>query len=261
MPIQQLFTRRLDTLFWISVAQDLDALFATLKTANLTGVQALAAAVAAANGAGVVFSTSLSQEDQVITHMIATEKLPIRIFTLDTGRHFGETYRTLEATRERYGVKIDVYFPKHEAVENLMRTKGAYSFYQSVADRQECCAIRKVEPLTRALAGNAATAPANLWITGIRAAHSPERHDLPNLEIDHTNSVVKFHPLFSWSDNELKNYIREHNIPYNRLQDKGFLSIGCEPCTRAVAPGGSIRSGRWWWEDPDKKECGLHVHK
>lgn len=203
----------------------------------------------------IVFSTSLSLEDQAITHMIHADKLPVRIFTLDTGRHFPETYRTLQSTRERYGLDIEVMFPETAAVEKLMRTKGAYSFYESIAARQECCGIRKVEPLHRALKGS------DLWITGIRKVHSPDRSHLPAFEVDHTNQVVKFHPLLDWSDAELKAFISEQNIPYNRLQDKGFLSIGCEPCTRAVAPGGDMRSGRWWWEDPDKKECGLHVHK
>jgi len=202
-----------------------------------------------------VFSTSLSLEDQAITHMIHADNLPVRIFTLDTGRHFPETYRTLQSTRERYGLDIEVMFPETAAVEKLMRSKGAYSFYESIEARQECCGIRKVEPLHRALKG------ADLWITGIRKVHSPDRSHLPAFEVDHTNQVVKFHPLLDWSDAELKAFISEQNIPYNRLQDKGFLSIGCEPCTRAVAPGADMRSGRWWWEDPDKKECGLHVHK
>lgn len=202
-----------------------------------------------------VFSTSLSLEDQAITHMIHADALPVRIFTLDTGRHFPETYRTLQSTRERYGLDIEVMFPETAAVEKLMRSKGAYSFYESIEARQECCGIRKVEPLHRALKGS------DLWITGIRKVHSPDRSHLPSFEVDHTNQVVKFHPLLDWSDAQLKAFVTENNIPYNRLQDKGFLSIGCEPCTRAVAPGADMRSGRWWWEDPDKKECGLHVHK
>ena len=206
-------------------------------------------------GLSIVFSTSLSLEDQAITHIIATENLPVRIFTLDTGRHFSETYKTLESTRERYAIQPEVYFPATQAVENLMRTQGAYSFYTGLEARQQCCAIRKVEPLGRALKG------ADLWITGIRKVHSPDRSHLPYYEHDHSNNLVKYHPLLDWSDEELKAFIAENNIPYNRLQDRGFLSIGCEPCTRAVKPGESIRSGRWWWEDPDKKECGLHVHK
>ncbi|GAB4426404.1 MAG: phosphoadenylyl-sulfate reductase [Turneriella sp.] len=201
----------------------------------------------------IVFSSSLSLEDQAITHIIAENKLPVRIFTLDTGRHFPETYRTLEATRERYGISPEVYFPDFASVERLMNEKGAFSFYKSIEDRQECCRIRKVEPLKRALRG------AHLWITGIRRAHSAERGHLPQAELDEANKVVKYHPLLEWDDSRLRAFIDEHNIPYNRLQDKGFLSIGCEPCTRAVKPGESMRSGRWWWEDPDKKECGLHV--
>lgn len=206
-------------------------------------------------GIKIVFSTSLSLEDQAITHMIATENLPVRIFTLDTGRHFAETYKTLDSTRDRYGISPEVYFPQTEAVEKLMREKGAYSFYTSLEARQECCGIRKVEPLSRAIRG------ADLWLTGIRRVHSPDRSNLPYTEHDHTNNIVKYHPLLDWTDEQLKAFISENNIPYNRLQDRGFLSIGCEPCTRAVQPGGSIRSGRWWWEDPDKKECGLHIHK
>lgn len=220
-----------------------------------TLAQALQALIGRLPDIKIVFSTSLSLEDQAITHMIATENLPVRIFTLDTGRHFAETYKTLDSTRERYGVSPEVYFPQTAAVEKLMRDKGAYSFYVSLEARQECCGIRKVEPLSRAIRG------ADLWLTGIRRVHSPDRSHLPYAEHDHTNNIVKYHPLLDWTDEQLKSYIAEHNIPYNRLQDRGFLSIGCEPCTRAVKPGESIRSGRWWWEDPDKKECGLHIHK
>jgi phosphoadenosine phosphosulfate reductase len=220
-----------------------------------TLAQALQALIGRLPDIKIVFSTSLSLEDQAITHMIATENLPVRIFTLDTGRHFAETYKTLDSTRERYGVSPEVYFPQTAAVEKLMRDKGAYSFYVSLEARQECCGIRKVEPLSRAIRG------ADLWLTGIRRVHSPDRSHLPYAEHDHTNNIVKYHPLLDWTDEQLKSYIAAHNIPYNRLQDKGFLSIGCEPCTRAVAPGADMRSGRWWWEDPDKKECGLHVHK
>ena len=220
-----------------------------------TLAQALQALIGRLPDIKIVFSTSLSLEDQAITHMIATENLPVRIFTLDTGRHFAETYKTLDSTRERYRVSPEVYFPQTAAVEKLMRDKGAYSFYVSLEARQECCGIRKVEPLSRAIRG------ADLWLTGIRRVHSPDRSHLPYAEHDHTNNIVKYHPLLDWTDEQLKSYIAEHNIPYNRLQDRGFLSIGCEPCTRAVKPGESIRSGRWWWEDPDKKECGLHIHK
>lgn len=201
------------------------------------------------------FSTSFSLEDQAITHLIATEDLPVRIFTLDTGRHFTETYKTLDQTRARYSRPIEVFFPDTQAVQKLVREKGAFSFYESLENRLECCNIRKVEPLGRALKN------VELWITGIRRAHSPERSHLPFFEIDHTHNLVKFHPLLDWSDTILKEFLREHDVPYNALSDRGFLSIGCEPCTRPVEPGGDVRSGRWWWERAEKKECGLHLHK
>jgi phosphoadenosine phosphosulfate reductase len=231
----------------------------TAKLAQTSGdVRSIGATLATlVSGSGpynIAFSTSLSLEDQVITHMIATENLPVRIFTLDTGRHFSETYKTLQSTRDRYGINIEVYFPQAAAVEALMTKKGAYSFYESIEARKECCAIRKVEPLARAIKG------VDVWITGIRKVHSPDRQNLPAIEVDHTNKLVKYHPLLDWTDFELKQYVDENNIPYNRLQDKGFLSIGCEPCTRAVKPGEDMRAGRWWWENPDKKECGLHIH-
>ncbi len=238
----------------MAITDDILAFFTNSDTAQPLA-ETLRALSARLPGIKMVFSTSLSLEDQAITHMIATDHLPVRIFTLDTGRHFPETYKTLESTRERYGIEPEVYFPETAAVENLMRTQGAYSFYASLEARQHCCGIRKVAPLARAIKG------ADLWLTGIRKLHSPDRSHLPPFEHDHTNSIVKYHPLIDWTDEQLKVFIAEHNIPYNRLQDRGFLSIGCEPCTRAVKPGESIRSGRWWWEDPDKKECGLHVHK
>ena len=220
--------------------------------------QVLAFLTTKAPAAHFVFSTSFSREDQIITHTIASQKLPIHIFTIDTGRHFPETYKTMQATRERYSThdynfRIETYFPKTEAVEKLLSEKGPYSFYNSPDERIACCAIRKVEPLTRALAN------ADFWITGIRKAHSPSRHDLPRLEVDKNNSVYKIHPLLDMTDAEMNELIHNENIPYNKLQDRGFLSIGCEPCTRAVKLGESMRAGRWWWENTDKKECGLHT--
>jgi len=221
--------------------------------------QALAFLISKASGGHFVFSTSFSREDQIITHTIASSKLPIRIFTIDTGRHFPETYKTMQATRERYSApdydfRIDVYFPKTEAVEKLISEKGPYSFYTTPEERIACCAIRKVEPLKRALANT------DFWITGIRKAHSPNRHNFSRLETDTDNNVYKFHPLLDMTDAEMNEIIRKENIPYNKLQDRGFLSIGCEPCTRAVNAGESMRAGRWWWENNDKKECGLHTH-
>jgi phosphoadenosine phosphosulfate reductase len=201
-----------------------------------------------------VFSTSFGIEDQLITHLIFENDLPIRVFTLDTGRNFQETYATWSRTLERYGKPIETYFPQPAAIQNLLTTKGPNSFYQSVEDRKECCYIRKVEPLRRALEGQ------QLWVTGIRAEQSPNRQDMSDLEWDDAHQLVKFHPLFHWSFEEVRAYVRKHGIPYNPLHDKGFVSIGCAPCTRAIQEGEDFRAGRWWWEDASKKECGLHAH-
>jgi phosphoadenosine phosphosulfate reductase len=203
----------------------------------------------------VTFSTSFSYEDQVITHQIVNNKIPISIFTLDTGRLFAETYAVWNSTNEKYSTRIKAYYPESILLENFVAEKGPNSFYESVDNRKACCYIRKVEPLKRALAGNA------VWVTGLRAEHSPDRNHLPLIEWDETNQIIKFHPLLHWTTEEVKGYIRENNIPYNPLHDKGFVSIGCAPCTRAIQPGEDFRAGRWWWEDADKKECGLHIHE
>lgn len=202
----------------------------------------------------VTFSTSFSMEDQVITHDIVSNNIPIHIFSLDTGRLFPETYSVWSSTNEKYATHIKAYYPNHELLETFVEAKGPNSFYESVDNRKECCFIRKVEPLKRALHGNA------LWITGLRAEHSPDRKDLPMLEWDESNKILKYHPLLHWSTDEVRAYISNNNIPYNPLHDKGFISIGCAPCTRAIRPGEDFRAGRWWWEDQSKKECGLHVH-
>ncbi len=202
----------------------------------------------------VTFSTSFSFEDQVIAHKILSNQLNISIFTLDTGRLFPETYSVWSVTNERYQTHIKAYYPDHSLLENFIAEKGPDSFYESVENRKACCYIRKVDPLKRALKGNA------IWITGLRAEHSVSRHDMPQVEWDETNQVIKYHPLLYWSTEEVKQYIDENNIPYNSLHDRGFVSIGCAPCTRAIQPGEDFRAGRWWWEDNTKKECGLHVH-
>jgi len=203
----------------------------------------------------VVFSTSLGYEDQVITHLIFSNNLPIEIFTLDTGRLFNETYSVLNSTLERYKKSIKVLYPQTLAIEKLVSEKGPNSFYGSTENRKECCYIRKVEPLQRALKGN------TIWITGIRADQSGNRKDMPALEWDEGNKIIKYHPIINWTLDEVKNYITKHNIPYNTLHDKGFVSIGCAPCTRAIKEGEDFRAGRWWWEQNDKKECGLHSLK
>ena len=201
----------------------------------------------------IVFSTSFGIEDQVITDFIFKNNLPIKVFTLDTGRNFQETYSTWNKTLLKYGKTIDVFYPNTEGVEKLVREKGPNSFYDSVENRKECCFVRKVEPLNRALKNQ------ELWITGIRSEQSGNRQDMSNLEWDGGHNLVKFHPLFDWTFDEVKQYARTNGIPYNPLHDKGFVSIGCAPCTRAIQEGEDFRAGRWWWEDASKKECGLHV--
>jgi phosphoadenosine phosphosulfate reductase len=203
----------------------------------------------------VCFSTSFSLEDQVILHHIAAENLPISVFTLDTGRLFSETYSVWTATREKYGISIQAFIPDAGRLETYVNQKGPNAFYESVENRKECCFIRKVEPLRRALAGQ------KIWITGIRAEHSGNRSQLKMLEWDEGNQINKYNPLLHWTQEEVKKYISDHDVPYNILHDRGFLSIGCQPCTRAIRPGEEFRAGRWWWEETDKKECGLHETK
>jgi phosphoadenosine phosphosulfate reductase len=203
----------------------------------------------------IAFSTSLGMEDQVISHHIFSNDLPIRVFTLDTWRMFDETYEVLEATRRRYGKPIEVYHPDRAAVERLEAEKGKFSFYESVENRKECCYIRKVEPLRRALANT------QVWITGLRAEQSANRRQLDISEWDNANGVMKVHPIIDWSWEDLLAEVKRHDIPYNPLHNKGFVSIGCAPCTRAIREGEDFRAGRWWWEESSKKECGLHQEK
>lgn len=201
----------------------------------------------------VAFSTSFGWEDQVLSHIIFKNDLPIKVFTLETGRLFTETYYVWNRTLEIYGKQIHAYYPNTLSVESMVSSKGPSSFYESVENRKECCGIRKVEPLKRALAGN------SVWITGIRADQSMNREHMDNVEWDEANQLLKYHPIFDWTLDQVKEFIRANNIPYNPLHDKGFPSIGCAPCTRAVNEGEDFRAGRWWWEDQSKKECGLHT--
>ena len=177
-----------------------------------------------------------------------------RVFTLDTGRLNQETYDCMDAIRERYGVKIEVFFPEAGAVEKLVRENGMNLFYDSVDLRKSCCGVRKVEPLTRALKG------LDAWMTGLRREQAVTRADVHKVELDRDHGdIVKINPLVDWSHEEVWDYIRENNVPYNRLHKHGYPSIGCAPCTRAVKPGEELRAGRWWWENPNTKECGLHL--
>lgn len=200
-----------------------------------------------------VFSTSFGLEDQVVSHLIFSHALPIRVFTLDTGRLFPETYSTWARTRERYGQPIDAYVPDAGALQVFLEKNGPNAFYDSVDHRKTCCHIRKVAPLKAALHGQAA------WVTGIRAEQSANRLGMRDLEWDDTHQLYKFHPLFDWTWAQTRDFVREHQIPYNALHDRDFVSIGCAPCTRAIRPGEDFRAGRWWWEDASKKECGLHT--
>ncbi len=199
----------------------------------------------------VVFSTSLGQEDQVITQLIASQNLPIQIFSLDTGRLFPETLELLARTESKYKTRIKVYYPERESVEHLVTDIGINGFYESVENRKSCCYVRKVEPLKRALAGN------EVWVTGLRAEQSANRNSMKRIEWDEANQILKYNPLLDWSFDQMIAYIEEYKIPYNPLHDKGYISIGCAPCTRAILPGEDPRAGRWWWEN-SKKECGLH---
>ena len=203
----------------------------------------------------LTFSTSFGMEDQVLTDQISKSGVAVTVFTLDTGRLFPETYSTWSRSLERYQLTIDAYYPNAEKIQEFVRAYGPNAFYESVDNRKQCCHIRKVEPLKRALAGMA------VWITGLRAEQSANRSDLPVLEWDEVNQIIKYNPLLHWTTNEVSQYINEHNVPYNSLHDKGFVSIGCAPCTRAIRAGEDFRAGRWWWEDQSKKECGLHVHQ
>lgn len=202
----------------------------------------------------VIFSTSFGFEDQLITHEILSNGISAKIFTLDTGRLFPETYSVWSSTNNRYNTTIEAYYPDALSLQSFVSENGPNAFYESVDNRKQCCYIRKVEPLKRALAGN------KIWVTGLRAEQSANRETMQLFEWDNGNQIIKYQPLLHWSTDEVRSYINQHNIPYNPLHDRGFISIGCAPCTRAIRPGEDFRAGRWWWEDASKKECGLHVH-
>ena len=206
----------------------------------------------AAEHAPATLANSLSAEDMVLTDTIARLRLPIGIFVLDTGRLHADTLELIDIVRERYGVKVEPYQPRTMAVQAYVQVYGRDAFYQSLELRRSCCDLRKVEPLKRALAGKRA------WITGQRREHSNERARLAEREFDLAHGLLKFNPLASWSEKQVWDYIAERDVPYNRLYEQGYRSIGCAPCTRPVLPGEGIRAGRWWWEAAEHKECGLH---
>jgi phosphoadenosine phosphosulfate reductase len=229
----------------VSTAVNLDGKLARLKTLLGRIEKEFAPAV---------FASSFGAEDMVLTDLIAREFSGIEIFTLDTGRLPQETEDLIEATEARYGLLVRSYTPDADAVERYVATKGRDAFYESVENRKQCCAIRKVEPLKRALKGKLA------WLTGLRREQAASRQNLAESEFDEAHGISKFNPLIDWNNEEVWAYIRTNGVPYNTLHGRGYPSIGCEPCTRAVKPGEDARAGRWWWEGrQDQKECGLHM--
>ncbi len=206
-------------------------------------------------GGEIALASSLSIEDQALTHMIRSvdsDGLKCRIFTLDTGRLFPETYSLISKTSAHYGVPLEIYFPQSDAVEEMVSRDGINLFYDSVEKRRKCCEVRKIEPLRRAFTG------LRVWICGLRQQQSVTRGEVNVVEWDAGNSILKINPLAMWSEEQVWDYIHARSVPYNPLHERGFLSIGCQPCTRAVGEGEDIRAGRWWWENPEQKECGLH---
>ncbi len=208
---------------------------------------------AATGYAPAVFANSLGAEDMLLTDLIFRNKIEIGMFSLDTGRLPIETYELIGAVEQRYGRKLEIYFPRHEGVESYVRQHGINGFYESIELRKACCHVRKLEPLQRALAGKKA------WITGLRAAQSATRERLETVAFDAANRLTKISPLADWSEAEVWAYLHTHDVPTNRLHRQNYPSIGCAPCTRAIQPGEDVRAGRWWWESPETKECGLHM--
>lgn len=224
----------------------------TIDIPELSPVTILRAGMEAANGP-VSLACSFSLEDVAIIDIAHQAGIRLGVFAIDTGRLHEETYEVSEALLERYRLQIDWYFPRHQEVEKLERQKGMFSFRESTENRLECCSIRKVEPLARALAGLGG------WVTGMRREQSATRSDLAAIETDRANGgIVKINPLINWSELQLEEYAKEHNLPANRLYKAGYRSIGCAPCTRAIGPWDPPRDGRWWWENGENKECGLH---
>ena len=204
-------------------------------------------------GARLALSSSLSIEDQTLTDMMLRIDPQANIFTLDTGRLFPETYDLIDRTNEHYKVKLKVYCPQTEALQQFVATEGINPFYESIEKRHACCEVRKLEPLRRAFRD------LDVWVCGLRSAQSVTRSDMRLIEWDERHGLLKINPLIHWTEQQVWDYIKENRVPYNRLHDKGFPSIGCEPCTRAVRRIDDVRAGRWWWESPDHRECGLHV--
>lgn len=213
----------------------------------------LLAQASATYGSGLRLACSFGAEDVLLVDLIATRGLPISVFVLDTGRLHQETYALWDRLTEKYGITIQGYAPQTEPLQALLQLKGPNSFYRSIEERRECCHLRKVEPLQRALAGSVG------WITGQRREQAITRASLPKVEVDAAHGgIIKLNPLADWTHDQVWEYLKTNRVPYHALHDKGFPSIGCAPCTRAIQPGEDLRAGRWWWENPEQKECGLH---
>ncbi|MDR3651721.1 MAG: phosphoadenylyl-sulfate reductase [Paludibacter sp.] len=200
----------------------------------------------------IALSSSLSIEDQVLTDLVSKIDKETRIFTLDTGRLFPETYSLIDSTNKKYGINIEVFFPDRQKVEQMVKTNGINLFYDNIDKRKQCCQVRKLEPLKRAFEG------LEVWICGLRQEQSVTRIGVKEVEWDEANGIIKINPLVRWLEKNIWDYIKTNDVPYNELHDKGFPSIGCQPCTRAIKVGEDLRAGRWWWEEPEHKECGLH---
>lgn len=222
-----------------------------LQLANAPAEEALAFFLSKYRGS-IALASSMGAEDQVLTAMICAIDKSTRIFTLDTGRLFPQTYSLIVKTNEKFDISIEVLFPDYQSVEKMVKQKGINLFYESIENRKECCHVRKLEPLKRAFQG------LDVWICGLRKEQSVTRKEDQLVEWDAANGLIKINPLINWTEQQVWDYLKQHNIPYNTLHKEGFPSIGCQPCTRAIKPGEDVRAGRWWWENPENKECGLH---
>jgi phosphoadenosine phosphosulfate reductase len=203
----------------------------------------------------IAFASSMGAEDQIITHFLSQIDKSVRIFTLDTGRLFPETYSLISRTKSHFAINIEIFFPDTANIEKMVNSKGINLFYESIENRKLCCNIRKIEPLKRAFKG------LKVWICGLRREQAVTRQNMQMVEWDNENQLIKINPLINWKEDDIWNFINKQGIPYNKLHDKGFPSIGCQPCTRSISKEEDVRAGRWWWENPETKECGLHAKK